>query len=475
MRRFSAILTPILFILVFGVCGAQTETEKALVSIPSVTVLDLPTSETVARGILQKGLDYRSGITGRVNDSEAFRLTCRAAELGDPAAVVLYGALADHTTTYALARKLAGEKMTEACQEAETEDPTGTVAYCVGLAYSAGIGGNSKDDKNATKYFEIGAEKKNLLAMNALGGMLMSGDSGTTNPDRAQRLLEEAVDTGCLRARSNLGRLYFEQGDTTKGLTMLAESANGGESSAAAALGYLHIVGTKDGVIEYDAEQAQKWWEFAMELGDVQSAYNLSKLLRSGEVKPDKTRAIRLLREAAFKNDWTALLELGKLAYDGDGQPKDPAAAYSYWTRAARGGKPEAMYNVSFLLSRGEGVTTNAEEAVVWMRRAADKGLPEALFDLGRLYLLGAGVDRSTTRAAELFESAAAVAAAHGNIDLSERATQAYEEVTGKRVRPIEPTHEATMAGQSAKNSFFGVLALFLVVGIILFYLSRKP
>ena len=445
----------------------------------AVSLADLVASnDAEARSQLRTGLAWRAGNSGKIDDAKSLELVASSAAMGDPAAVLLYGCLADKTTTYALARRRASEVLSRVRDSAD-EFGNGALAYCVGLAYSDGIGGRT-DFVKAAKYFEKGVADSDSLSMNALGGMLMRGEGVTTDTSRAQELLERAIAAGCVRAKSNLGRLKYDAGDTTGGLTLLAQGANAGDSSAAVELGILHVQGTPDGVIQPDPEQAAKWWSYAAsELDSPQGAFNLARLMQSGHIKPNYNEAVRLMRKAAFANCWPALVELGKAAYEGNGQPRDYRAAFSYWSRAARGGSAEGMYNMAFLLDRGEGVTTDPIEANRWLKKAAESGLPEAMYDLGLQYALGGVLDKSTTQAIQWFERSASAAQEQGKHEMQAKAIDTIKGLTGGMFeRSSDATSvvsdDAARAGQTTKTVFFSILAIFIFLGSILFFLSRR-
>jgi len=70
---------------------------------------------------------------------------------------------------------------------------------------------------------------------------------------------------------------------------------------------------------------------------------------------------------------------LGLACRNGDGRPRDAAAAVRWLTRAAEGGVPEAMFTLSNMLAEGEGVTPDAVAARRWLEAAAQLDYPEAL------------------------------------------------------------------------------------------------
>ena len=88
------------------------------------------------------------------------------------------------------------------------------------------------------------------------------------------------------------------------------------------------------------------------------------------------------------------------LAYrNGDGVPRDPAAALRCLRSAAAGGVAPAMFILSHMLAEGEGAARDPVAARRWLDAAAQAEYPEALQEL-------AMEERDPVRAAELLRLA---------------------------------------------------------------------
>jgi len=117
--------------------------------------------------------------------------------------------------------------------------------------------------------------------------------------------------------------------------------------------------------------------------------------------------ARRLWTTQAEAGDLAAQLSLGTLYDLGQGMPRDPAAAYGWYRRAAAAGSPDAEFNVAAMCDTGDGVRRNTAEAALWYGRAAAHGNRRAQYNLGQLYAAGDGVPRNPEQAEAWFRAAA--------------------------------------------------------------------
>ena len=95
-------------------------------------------------------------------------------------------------------------------------------------------------------------------------------------------------------------------------------------------------------------------------------------LARATWAAGDKPEALRLYREAAGRGDLRALVSLGLITENGDGVPRNPAAAAALYERAAAGGFPDGAINLAVMLDKGKGVEPRQEAR----RRAARRARP---------------------------------------------------------------------------------------------------
>src|SRR5216683_1622710 len=79
-----------------------------------------------------------------------------------------------------------------------------------GATYSAGTGGDKRDDAEALRLFRLAADKGNALAQANLGAMYSAGRGGVKRDDaEALRLFRLAAEQGDARGQANLGSMYL--------------------------------------------------------------------------------------------------------------------------------------------------------------------------------------------------------------------------------------------------------------------------
>jgi uncharacterized protein len=85
---------------------------------------------------------------------------------------------------------------------------------------------------------------------------------------------------------------------------------------------------------------------------------------------------MRLMHAAAVAGNLDAMAEFAIAQFNGNGTPKDEAAAAALFLKAARRGSPIAQDRLARILMVGRGVTADATEAIKWhiiAKAAGDK------------------------------------------------------------------------------------------------------
>ena len=131
----------------------------------------------------------------------------------------------------------------------------------------------------------------------------------------------------------------------------------------------------------------------------------------SSHFDPSTVRPVTAFDETKAKAeggyDW-AQVSLGSMYENGDGVPKDSAAAVKWYRKAADQGNVWAQDALGTMYANGDGVAKDSVEAVWWYRKAADQGYALAQHNLGVVYENGDGVPKDETEALALYEIAAA-------------------------------------------------------------------
>lgn len=167
----------------------------------------------------------------------------------------------------------------------------------------------------------------------------------------------------------------------------------------------------------YDA--ARYIWEVLAGLGNPDALFNLGVLAEDGLGEPkDMKKAEALYVAAANAGGFKARYRLGMLYSGGGAVPKDLAKARQYLSLAAAGGDKEAAARLASLdrperpLSEFEQAELLASggshaEAAALYRRIAEAGNLTARTRLAWMYEAGRGVERNLDEAARLFMQSA--------------------------------------------------------------------
>ena len=131
--------------------------------------------------------------------------------------------------------------------------------------------------------------------------------------------------------------------------------------------------------------------------------------LEDGEAawsRGDYTTARELLQPLADQGVAQAEATLGVMYDNGQGVPRDDAAAVTWFRKAADQGHPHAEYDLALKYSEGRGVPRDDEAALSWFEKAADHGDPEAMYRLGDAFEFGKGTAADYVRAYDWYDRA---------------------------------------------------------------------
>lgn len=104
--------------------------------------------------------------------------------------------------------------------------------------------------------------------------------------------------------------------------------------------------------------------------------------------------------QQAANADYTAAgFALGWAYANGEGTPRDDAAAIRWYQWAAERGHSAAQNTLGFMYENGRGVTASLPQAADWYRRAHEAGRPIGSANYGRMLALGHGGPAGTTPA----------------------------------------------------------------------------
>lgn len=175
----------------------------------------------------------------------------------------------------------------------------------------------------------------------------------------------------------DLVRLYdvednVDDDEAKKILDLATKHAEHTGGDGAANLADNYLFGNPEAGLERNQEQAMRYFEIAIEDGNIRAMENL------------------------------ALLHI-----QGIGTAKNASKALELLEKAKDLGSVQAYNLLGYMHFNGAGVEKNLEKAVEYMEKAADMGSRESISNLGIAYLHGSGVKRSYAKAYKLFSTAA--------------------------------------------------------------------
>ena len=254
----------------------------------------------------------------------------------------------------------------------------------LGFFYAAGLGGLSKDDREASRLFKLAAGKGDAFGNNNLGFFYESGRGDFPKDDgEAARFYKIAADKGESRGQYNLGRFYQNgRGGLTQNDREAARlyrlAADQGHGLAEVRLGFFYETGR--GGLPKDDLEAVGYYKRAADKGNAAGRNNLGRFYLSGRggLPQSDQEAARLYQLAAEQGHVFAQINLGVLYEAGrGGLPQDDAEAARLYRLAAEQGEPIGQNKLATFYEEGRG------------------GLPKDNREAARLYKLAAEQDRN--------------------------------------------------------------------------------
>ncbi len=214
----------------------------------------------------------------------------------------------------------------------------------------------------------------------------------------SKRLLERAIERGCLDAMAAKALMLLKRDKWDEGRSLLEKAAAGGHPIAVHALGLAYETGRG---WPRDMKKAADMHRRASSAGNgfLPSLHRLALLLADGKGVPrDRIKARELLEKAAARGHVQAMMDAGALCRaDGNAY-----AAASWFRAAAEAGRADALYELA--VSDG----TEEKEVARLLEEAAGKGVARAQRELGRRLLLGVGgMQKNPSRGLNLLYDAA--------------------------------------------------------------------
>jgi TPR repeat protein len=181
------------------------------------------------------------------------------------------------------------------------------------------------------------------------------------------------------RALYQLGRAYAAGRQWPEAIGAYRKAADKGSTSAMVELGVMYGTGTG---VPRDEAQARRLFERATQAGNPRGASNLAAL--TGAATADPASARTLLLKSAEAGSAEAQFQLGLMAADGVGGPRDDVAARAWFQKAAAQDHPGALEWMGSFAQNGRGGPRDASAAKAYYERAAALGNENAKAALER-------------------------------------------------------------------------------------------
>ncbi|MBE2282477.1 MAG: sel1 repeat family protein [Prosthecobacter sp.] len=376
---------------------------------------------------------------------------------------------------------LAKSELAQVLMQAGAQNPA-AVKEAIGLIKEA----EAADNKVARR----------MLAQLHLQGVT-EGEKGTVivekSVEKAKALLEQGNKAGDGEATLGLAQLYSAgvEGvpqDHQKALDYLIEAGKQGNAVALSTYGARLLNGdpdTKDSpkLVKKDVAAALKMFDDAAAKGLAAANRILGQIYENGvgangaDVKQDVTKAFEYYTKAANGSDPQALFRLGNafetgIIKDPKGKRDDkdniliqpnPKSALDLYRLAAQNNLAEAFYNVGVYYETGTVVDKDPQKAFAFHMKAATAGIAQAMNRLAGLYANGTGTTQDLVAAAGWYQRAADMGFAPAQIALG----ILYEQGAGVRQsRTVAAGHYSDAAQQGNALAMLRLANLY-AVGVV--------
>lgn len=314
-------------------CDGKENMEKSSVCTEHSTVSELEkhiNRDSYCKYLL--GLKYYNGDNIEKDFNKASSLIKEAAENGIIKAEIDLSRIYERGIGVEKNYTLAFEWMNKAAQDGSTEAMNN-----VGVYYDYGIG-VTRDPQKSIEYYKKSADLGNDSAMYNLGIALFYGEEITKDEKKALFWIERSADMGNIEAITSLYSIYKLQGNTPKSMYWLNKGIDKNLPISFFNLGYEYSKGNS--LLIKDDRKAFENYLKSAEMGVSFAQNNLANWYLSGYyVKKDEKEAIK------------------------------------WYSKAAEGNLPEAMYVLYQLYSEGtKDIPQDQEKANYWLEKAKKNG-----------------------------------------------------------------------------------------------------
>jgi len=250
-----------------------------------------------------------------------------------------------------------------------------------------------KDIKKSIHWYELAASVGNLKAHFNLAQIYKEGEGVQQSGDKFLEYMVPVAETGDLEAIAAVVGAYSTglcEQDDAQFVFWLGKAVNHPDArneeyvsygSLSYNYGYRQLAGMG---CQSNAEEGIRWLRLAMEAGDAQACYEISRYYYGADdfgagvlFKEDEGKARQLLETSAEKGFLPAQTVASQLYVDGNrGFPVDTKKAFKWCKRAAEQGDNQSMFRLGCMFRDGTGVEANKELSNYWFDESlADGGV----------------------------------------------------------------------------------------------------
>lgn len=261
------------------------------------------------------------------------------------------------------------------------------------------------------KKFNQAAESDNPDAYFYLGRHYYFGQGVVQDYVLSRRYYESAVALGNPKAMNNLGTMLKGglggSKDTKRAYDLFLRAHQEGVPHATFNLGDMAYR-------QRDFESARRYYKAAGDAGLSSAKLEFARMAFKGEGGPKNIQeAILYFSLASEQGESSASSVMGgiyRVGLDDQGVyiQQDSTQAYEWYLKAAdQGINSEAYYQLGEAFREGDGVAKNYQAALSWYRKAEAYGSPKAMLGISLLYYFGQGVDKRPDLAAQYMKRSA--------------------------------------------------------------------
>lgn len=262
------------------------------------------------------------------------------------------------------------------------------------------------DNEQVVHWTRLSAEGGLTEAIYNMGIIYTSGMNGVTKDiSQAEFWFRKAAEKGYPEAQFQLAGIFIDREDNEQAIYWLRQAAENGFGNAQAFLA--HYYETSQLGLKEDLEQATYWYHQAIESG----VDNMYAQIRIGfkyvrgelEFEQDFKKAVYWFQLSADQGYELAQYNLAVMYFYGKGVPQDKEKGMFYLKQAAEQGYDEAQFEIGLIYHK----MNRHDEAFHWYSLAAEQGYAKAQTGLGLLYSTGNGTKRDKKKSKYWMQKAA--------------------------------------------------------------------